>query len=347
MLIFVDFFYIFNIIIIYTVINVKGAILNSLRLTQLSNLTKIKRHTLNARLKSCLNQNELQRTAANQIILKPSQTKKILSNNLTTTRGKVIYTGNLKGGVGKTTISYLLSSAISSMGLKTCIIDLDVQANLTNQYNLCDPDNNVFFDIINNKKTTVKDIIINVNECLDIIPSSLKNSLIEKALTIQSPKHYVSWFNKLCLNYLRENYDVIIVDTPPHLTTLNSVFTLCLNKIDNIIIPVCPEEFSILGVNMFIDDITEIRNDYGISEEPNMLIVMNKFFQNQKTNLEVLIKMGNLYEEIFSESIIKESAKMRDVMNNKTPIGQIKGGKDIHDTISSLLYDLNIIVANK
>jgi chromosome partitioning protein len=315
---------------------------NKLRLPQLSDLTKIKRHTLNARLKAMFTQDELERTSSNQILLSPEQSRKIISGEVCINKGKVIYVGNLKGGVGKTTISYLLSSALSSLGLKVCVIDLDVQANLTNQYNASHPENCVFYDLIDSKKK-IEDIIIPINETLDIIPSSLRNSLIEKALSMQTPKHHITWFNKLCLKYLRNKYDVIIVDTPPHLTTLNSVFTLCLKESDSVIVPVCPEEFSILGVQMFIDDMKEIRQSYEINDDPQTLILMNKFFQNQKTNLEVLIKMGNLYDGMFSESIIKDSAKMREVMNNKIPVGQIKKGRDIHDTISDLLQNLNII----
>jgi len=316
--------------------------MNNLRLPQVSDLTKIKRHTLNARLKVMFNQDELQRTSANQILLTPEQSSKIISTELCYKKGKVIYVGNLKGGVGKTTISYLLSSTLSSLGLKVCVIDLDVQANLTNQFNASSPDNSVFYDLIDSKKK-IDEVIINVNDTLDIIPSSLRNSLIEKALSMQAPKHHITWFNKLCLKYLRTNYDIIIVDTPPHLTTLNSVFTLCLNNEDSVVVPVCPEEFSILGVQMFIDDMKDIRSSYEINNSPQTLILMNKFFQNQKTNLEVLIKMGNLYEGMFSESIIKDSAKMREIMNNKIPISQIKKGKEIHETISDLLHNLNII----
>ena len=74
---------------------------------------------------------------------------------------------------------------------------------------------------------------------------------------MQKPRHHSSWFNSLCLDYLRQTYDIIIVDTPPSLSTINSVFCLCLKENDQIIIPVCPEGFSIMGVDMFLDDILE------------------------------------------------------------------------------------------
>ncbi len=318
-----------------------------LSLSQLSDLTGVKRHTLNARLKSNVEESELVRTPANHIALKPDQTKIIINPEMCFNQdSKVIFIGNLKGGVGKTTIAYLLCITLASLGLKTCAIDLDVQANLTNQFIETNPNNAVFLDLIENK-VNIDELPIEIEENLSLIPSSLKNGLIQKALTMQSPKHHVSWLNKLCLNYLRENYDVIIVDTPPSLSTLNSVFCLCLNQNDSVLIPVAPEEFSILGVQMFLDDINEIRNSYGIEEDMNIKIIMNRFFQTQKSNLEILVKMTEMYGELFSGVILRDISKIRELMNKKLSIAELKGGKDIYEFMQGLLKDLNLIIEGR
>jgi len=314
-----------------------------LKLAQLQEITGVRRHTLNARLNNIYDKKDLHRTAGNQILLTPDQCKKLIDDKLQLVKGKVIYIGNLKGGVGKTTLSFLLADTLSSIGIKTCAIDLDVQANLTNQFTTVTPEKSVFYDIIN-ESSSVEDSIITVKSHLDLIPSSLKNSLIEKALTVQSPKHYLSWFNKLCLKFLRKNYDIIIVDTPPNLTTLNSVFSLSLIENDNIIIPVNPEEFSIMGVQMFLEDINEIRASYEVTSDPHITIMMNRFFQNQKTNLEILLKMGNLFGESLSETVIKDSAKLREIINEKSSISAIKKGKDVYETVKDLLIELKILL---
>lgn len=316
--------------------------LHTLRLSQLSDLVGIKRHTLTARTHSIFEKSDLQRTTGNNILLSSQQVKKLIGDKTICQQGKIIYMGNLKGGVGKTTLSYLLSDTLATLGLKTCIIDLDLQANLTNQYTSVSPEQRVFFDLIDNN-SNITDIIIKLNDNLSIIPSSLRNSLIEKSLTMQSPKHYLTWFNGLCLSYLRENFDVIVVDTPPSLSTLNSVFCLALNPTDSIIVPVCPEEFSIMGVQMFLEDVSDIRSSYGIMEDPQTLIVMNRFFQNQKTNLEILVKMSQLFGDLFCDAVIKDSAKLREIMNHKTRVSDIKNGKDIYRMLCELLTTLKII----
>jgi chromosome partitioning protein len=269
-----------------------------LRLPQISDLTGVKRHTLNARLKTHIPENEIQRTASNQITLTPGQVRSVIKQELSNEWGKIIYVGNLKGGVGKTTLVYMLSEVLSSFGLKTCAVDLDVQANLTVQFMTPDTNILVFLDMIENK-VNISDLPVQINSFLDIIPSSLRNSLIQKALAMQSPKHLLSWFNNLCLDYLRNSYDVVIVDTPPSLNTLNSVFCLSLSKKDSILIPVAPEEFSIIGVQMFLDDVTEIRESYAQPNDINIKVLMNRFFQTQKSNLEILVKMTEQYGNFF------------------------------------------------
>lgn len=313
-----------------------------LRLPQLSILTGIKRHTLNARIKTLIPDDAIIRSKSNQIILSPDQVRTIIKSSFSDFASKIIYIGNLKGGVGKTTLAYLIANACASLGLNTCGIDLDVQANFTSQFKQISADDPVFYDLVN-KSANLNETIINLAPTLDIIPSSLKNGLIEKVLTVQPPKHQLNWLKELCVNDIRNKYDVIVIDTPPHLSTLNSVFSLCLGANDNILIPVCAEEFSSMGVSMFLDDIASIRESYEVTDDVSISVVMNKFFQNQKTNLDMLVKMGNKYEGMLSNSIIRDSAKIRDIINNKTPFSEFQRSKEIYENIHSLLMDTNIL----
>lgn len=313
-----------------------------LKFSQVAMLVGLKRHALNARAKSIFNKEDLTRNVGNQILLTPNQIRQLIADRINKHDNKIIYIGNLKGGVGKTTIAYLLINTLSVLGFKVCAIDLDVQSNLTRQFidiNVTQP---VFFDVVDNK-LNIKDIIISLSPNIDFIPSSLRNSLIQKSLSMQPPKHHLTWFNTLCLDYLRSNYEIIIVDTPPHLTTLNSVFCLCLKDSDHIVIPACAEDFSIMGIEMFLEDVLSIRDSYKIESNPKISVIMNRFFQNQKTNLEMLVKMGQQYEGMLSEIIIRDSAKIREIVNNKLSIASIKNGKEVYEVITSFLKEFDIL----
>lgn len=310
---------------------------------QIGRLVDIKSPALNARVKTLLNKKELSKGGAGKrIYLTPQQIKTVIHDRINDLNGKIIYIGNLKGGVGKTALAYLLTEVLSTLGLKTCAIDLDVQSNLTRQFVEIGVDQPVFSDVID-KKLLIEDIIMTISPTLDLIPSSLKNGLIQKTLSIQTPKHYLTWFNVLCLTYLRSKYDVIIVDTPPSLTTLNSVFCLCLKGNDNLVIPACADEFSIMGINMFLEDVNSIRDSYKVKSNPKISIIMNKFFQNQTNNLDVLAKINKEYKDIFSKNIIRDSAKIRETINNKVRIGDVKQSKELFEILAELLKEFNIL----
>ena len=136
--------------------------LERIRISQLAAILGIKKHTLNARIKSVFKDNELERSKGNHILLSPQQVKKIIyEDEILREKGKIIYVGNLKGGVGKTSIAYILISILKLLGYKVCGIDLDIQGNLTNQFIKIDDSNPVFFDIIENQ-VRVQDTIINL-----------------------------------------------------------------------------------------------------------------------------------------------------------------------------------------
>jgi hypothetical protein len=45
----------------------------------------------------------------------------------------------------------------------------------------------------------------------------------------------------------------------------------------------------------------------------------------------------------FSEAILRDISKIREMMNNKECIGSIKSGKEIYSFMKGLLVDLNIL----
>lgn len=313
-------------------------------LSQISRLVGITNPTLHGRVNSLLKLDDKKKLIRekNRFLLTPEQIRVVINDQLNTSNGKVVYIGNLKGGVGKTTLAYLLVEAVSTLGLKTCAIDLDIQANLTRQFKDISLDPPVFSDIIE-KKATIKDIIIQVSPTLSVLPSSLKNSLIQKTLSTQTPKHYLTWFNSLCLTYLRNNYEVIIVDTPPSLTTLNSIFCLCLKENDYLVIPSCADDFSMMGIDMFLEDVNSIRESYNVKSNPQISLLVNKFFQNQTSNIEMFAKISNAYPQILSRHVIKDCAKIRETITNKQHIGEINNSKELFEILAVLLKELNFL----
>ena len=61
----------------------------------------------------------------------------------------------------------------------------------------------------------------------------------------------------------------------------------------------------------------------------------------------MLIKMNEKYKDMLSEVVIKDSAKIKEFVNNKSSLGGIKNGKELYEVINSLLKELKIINSNQ
>ena len=140
---------------------------------------------------------------------------------------EVIVFGSSKGGCSKTTTSGIVSWMLSKRGKKVLAVDMDSQGNLTALLT-------GEFDVIGafEEKTVLEAIIEGdagpyihpVNENLDVLPSNdilsmLSRHMFAKNLSMNTLTYI--------LEPLAEDYDYIIIDTPPNLgeQTLMSLST--------------------------------------------------------------------------------------------------------------------------
>ncbi|MEN9202332.1 MAG: AAA family ATPase [Thermostichus sp. DG_1_6_bins_120] len=153
----------------------------------------------------------------------------------------IITVFNNKGGVGKTTMTINLAAALSGMGKKVLLIDIDAQANLTTGLGI-DPLQDV--ELKSKKDIThllaepivkVEEVIISKqwgNVKLDIIPSHIRLSDMEPLLisTVDSDQILAKKLKKIT-----QNYDYIFIDTPPSFGKVNSI---SLMASDRVLVPI-------------------------------------------------------------------------------------------------------------
>ena len=132
---------------------------------------------------------------------------------------KVISVVNQKGGVGKTTTTVNLSTALAAIEKKVLLIDLDPQGNLSTGLGLSSKDRKVtVYDLIMDEDFSIEETIVKTKiPLLDIISSSINLSGIEFELANEKERN-IKLLNKL--NNLKAEYDYIIIDCPPSLGIL-------------------------------------------------------------------------------------------------------------------------------
>ncbi len=181
----------------------------------------------------------------------------------------VLSVANQKGGVGKTTTAVNLSAALSALGKKVLLIDLDPQANATmgsgvDKISLKYSIYHVLLGLIEPCS-----VLKRSNSNYDLLPANRDLIGAEIELTEENRREY-----KLrdALKELLNKYDFILIDCPPSLSllTLNG---LCASN--GVIIPMQCEYYALEGLSDLINSIRRVHSNLNSSlNEIGLLRVM-------------------------------------------------------------------------
>lgn len=142
-------------------------------------------------------------------------------------RCQVITCFNLKGGSSKTSSVVHLGSLMGLRGYRVLLVDLDSQASLTNMFGVTpelDPDMLSSYDLIRYKDPVpVRQVIRKTYyPTIDLIPASMNimEFEFETALSFRNPGDSGGFHRRIAdaLDPVRDDYDLILFDTPPQLS---------------------------------------------------------------------------------------------------------------------------------
>ncbi|MEA3513499.1 MAG: ParA family protein [Campylobacterota bacterium] len=169
---------------------------------------------------------------------------------------QIITIANQKGGVGKTTTAVNLSSALALEGKKVLLIDADPQSNATTSlgFHRDSYEYNLYHVMLGTKE--MADIILDVKEIdnLYVAPSNIGLVGIEKEFYKQTKDRELVLKRKL--DTIKDDYDFVIIDSPPALgpLTINT-----LSAATSVLIPIQCEFFALEGLAQLLNTIKLIR----------------------------------------------------------------------------------------
>src|SRR5437763_5157989 len=167
--------------------------------------------------------------------------------------GHVISFANQKGGGAKTTTTRNLGVALAEHGLKVLLVDLDPQGNLTMSQGL-NPDTieRSMFDVLVHR-LPIGEVIHHAE--VDLAVSSIDLAGAELALSSMIGRERAL---EKALAEVRENYNYVLIDTPPSLGLLTINALVASN---GVIVPVQCEYLSLRGLVPLENTLSMIREN--------------------------------------------------------------------------------------
>lgn len=218
---------------------------------------------------------------------------------------KIICIANQKGGVGKTTTSINLSTALANINKRVLIIDMDPQGNASSGLGIkrYESQENSVYQVLIGEKTISETIVPTSNPNLHIVTANPDLVGAEIELVDLPQREYRL---KSAIGSIQGSYDYIIIDCPPSLglLTLNS-----LTAATSFLVPLQCEYYALEGLSQLLNTAGLIKK----SLNPHLHIegiVLTMFDTRNNLSHQVVTEIKNHFGEKVFSAIIPRNVRL-------------------------------------
>ena len=220
--------------------------------------------------------------------------------------GRIIAVANQKGGVGKTTTAINLAACLAEAGKKVLTIDLDPQGNMTSGLGVDKNEvENTVYELMLDECSIKESMTDTVVDGMKVIPSNVNLAGAEKEYILRN-----------AVDYIKEDYDFIVIDCPP---SLNMLTINAMTTANSVLVPIQCEYYALEGLSQLIHTIDLVQQRLN----PNLLIEGVVFtMYDVRTNLsnQVVENVRNNLDAKIYDTLIPRNIRLAEAPSYGLPI---------------------------
>lgn len=230
----------------------------------------------------------------------------------------VLSISSLKGGVGKTTVTLGLASAAFSLGLRTLVVDLDPQSDVSTGLDVSPTDSTLnIADILENPKN-VREAILpsgwnkHHDGAIDLLLGS------PSAINFDGPHPTMReiWKLEEALATVEGDYDLVLIDSSP---SLNALTRIAWAASDRIVIVTEPGLFAVAAADRALRAIEEIRTGISPRLEP-LGIVINRIKPQSMEHQFRIRELREMFGELILDPQLPERTSLQQAQGAAKPL---------------------------